>query len=302
MASYKGKGKLAAWPHVQYLQAMEVECMLKEIYKYKSSWFKWNILRYSSLDSKLEHWGRKLTMVNPKDNKNLEESVVTLVTSLSNQMRDQEYIPASTEVKFDVNVLGIGSYYSHTKKSPADEFNFLCESQMRTDHLRFVREHLQSTETTNFSRPDFFRIYDDQGLELKAADWRETFQQGLTKVLRSRYSDWNVVLNGPSLSFSSNVEKSPVKVDMTFGIPLDSSAPDHIWPLENTQVELGTNSGTQGTITPRPPRLGRIARCHFVPFGDLWRVSFAIYEVELIRQLSKEKRGFLVGLKVIFGT
>ncbi len=126
MASYKGKGKLAAWPHVQYLQAMEVECMLKEIYKYKSSWFKWNILRYSSLDSKLEHWGRKLTMVNPKDNKNLEESVVTLVTSLSNQMRDQEYIPASTEVKFDVNVLGIGSYYSHTKKSPADEFDFLC--------------------------------------------------------------------------------------------------------------------------------------------------------------------------------
>ncbi len=275
------------------------ELISEEVYKDMSLRFKWNDMSASFLDLWLEYWGRKL-MVDPDANKGLEEAVMKFVTSLLDHKHDQEPSP---EMTFDVNVLGIGSYYSHAKKRPADEFDFLCESQMRTDQLRFVHQPLPSTETTSFSRPDFFRIYDEQGQELKAEDCKNAFQERLKNALKRRYTDCAIECNGPALSViiksigSFKILKSPVKVDMTFGIPLDAQAPDHIWPLQSSRVEFGTNRGTKEMITPLP-NLGRIAQCHFVPFGDLWRVSFARYEGERIRNLSKEKRGFLVALKV----
>ena len=264
--------------------------------------FKWKYSHQYVLDKWLAHQGEKL-LVDPDNNKELEMSVVELVTCLSGQMCEEENIPDSSEVKFDVKVLGIGSYYSCTKKHPADEFDFLCESQMRTVQLRFVHQPLPNTETTEFSRPDFFRIYNENNQELKAEEWRKAFQSGLTNALKSRYPDCAIEYNGPALSFIvesvalNKHLKSPVKVDMTFGIPLDAEEPDHIWPLQSTRVTLDTNSDTRTTLTPLPG-LGRIARCHFVPFGDLWRVSFARHEGDLIRNFSKEKRRLLVAIKV----
>lgn len=260
------------------------ELISEEVYKDMSLRFKWNDMSASFLDLWLEYWGRKL-MVDPDANKGLEEAVMKFVTSLLDHKHDQEPSP---EMTFDVNVLGIGSYYSHAKKRPADEFDFLCESQMRTDQLRFVHQPLPSTENTDFTRPDFFRIYDAQNQELKAKDWRNAFQQGLRAVLKSRYPDCNIECNGPALSTiiestsSVKVLEALVKVDMTFGIPLDAQARDRIWPLDSSQVELDPSSDTEETLSPLPPRLGRIARCHFVPFGDFWRVSFAEYEGELL--------------------
>ncbi len=267
-------------------KAMKVEFMSETTYKGMSRQFTWTDSRDSYLDSWLEYYGRKLS-VDPNDNKELEESVLEVAQSLTDHMRDQIW-PASTEMKFGMKVLGIGSYYSRTKKSPADEFDFLCESQMRTDQLRFVHQPLPSTENTDFTRPDFFRIYDAQNQELKAKDWRNAFQQGLRAVLKSRYPDCNIECNGPALSTiiestsSVKVLEALVKVDMTFGIPLDAQARDRIWPLDSSQVELDPSSDTEETLSPLPPRLGRIARCHFVPFGDFWRVSFAEYEGELL--------------------
>ncbi len=287
-------------------QTTEAKLVSAETYTTLSRQFKWMDRLSCSLGFWHEYWGFKL-LVDPDDNQDLERSVVGFVTSLSDHMRDQEYIPSSTQgVNLRVKVLRIGSYYSRTKKRPADEFDFLCESQMSTDRLRFVHQSLPSTETADFSRPDFFRIYDDKNQELRADEWRTAFQQGLTNALRSRYPDCAVEYNGPALSFivesfaSTKSLKSLVKVDMTLGIPLEAEAPDHIWPLESSQVELSASSDTKATITPLTPRLGRIARCHFVPFGDLWRVSFARYEGALIRQLSKEKRGCFVSIKVTF--
>ena len=90
---------------------------------------------------------------------------------------------------------------------------------------------------------------------------------------------------------------------MTFGIRLDAQEPDHIWPLQSTRVTLSAISDIGTTLTPLSG-LQRIAQCHFVPLGDLWGVSFARFEGELIRNFSKEKRRFLVAMKVIrnYGT
>ncbi len=94
--------------------------------------FKWMDSRQYLLDKWLEEVGQKL-LVDLDDNKELEASVLEFVRSLSDHMRNKEYIPASTEVKFDAKILGIGSYYSRTKKYPADEFDFLFEYKLRTD-------------------------------------------------------------------------------------------------------------------------------------------------------------------------
>ena len=290
-------------PHAEQ-QATKVKLISKETYnKTIRNQFKWWDSPNYDLDIWLEHQGQKL-LVDPDNNKQLELSVVELVSSLSHDMCEEEYIPDSSEIKFDVKVLGIGSYYSCTKKHPADEFDFLFESKLRTNQLRFVHQPLPNTETTDFSRPDFFRIYNENNQELKAEEWRKAFQSGLTNALKSRYPDCAIEYNGPALSFIvesvalNKHLKSPVKVDMTFGIPLDAEEPDHIWPLQSTRVTLDTNSDTRTTLTPLPG-LGRIARCHFVPFGDLWRVSFARHEGGLIRNFSKEKRRLLVVIKVI---
>ncbi len=284
-------------------QTTDLPLMSKDIYeKTMLPHFKWTDSHPYVLDNWLEEQGQRL-LVEPDDNKELEASVREFVRKLSYHMRNEEYIPDSTEVKFHLKILMIGSYYSRTKKYPADEFDFRCESKMSTDQLRFVHQPLPSTETTDFSRPDFFRIYDANNQELKAEDWRKAFQKGLTNALKGPFPHCAIEYNGPALTFivepvrfKKNL-KSPVKVDMTFGIRLNTQKPEHIWPLQSTHVQLATNSDTGATITPLPG-LGRISQCHFVPFGDLWRVSFAIYEGSLIRNFSKEKRRFLVAIKV----
>ncbi len=283
-------------------QTAEVKLVSAEAYRNMSRRFQWMDSLSFCLGFWLEYWGHKL-LVDAEDSQDLERLVMGFATSLSDHMRTQNSIPVSTQVNLYVKVLGIGSYYSCTKKSPANEFDFLCESRMRTDRLRFVHQPLPRTETGDSSRPDFFRIYDGNQ-ELKADQWRAAFQQGLRNTLESRYPECAIECNGPAQSFivksvgSNKRLKSPIKVDMTFGIPLEAEALDHIWPLQSSQVELDANSDTEATIKPLTPRLGRIAQCHFVPFGDLWRVSFAKYEGELIRQFSKEKRACFVGLKV----
>ncbi len=251
-------------------QTTDLKLISKETYnETMRPQFEWKDSRRYLLDKWLEKMGQKL-LVDPDNNKELEMSVLEFVRSLSDHMCDQEYSPASTEVNFDVEVLGIGSYYSRTKKHPADEFDFLFESKLRTDQLRFIHQPLPNTETTNFSRPDFFRIYDTNNHELKAEDWRKTFQRGLTNTLKSRFPDCAVEYNGPALSFivesiAFNKDlKSPVKVDMTFGIRLDTHEPDHIWPLQSTHVELATNTNRSNT---RPTtRTGKNTTMSFCAF------------------------------------
>ncbi len=233
------------------------ELISEEAYKAMSGRFIWDDRSDVLLGLWLESIGHKL-MVDPDYNKELEQSVRKFVTSLLNHTHAQEYIQASAEANLNVKVLGIGSYYSHTKKSPADEFDFLCESQMRTDQLRFVHQSLPSTGTTSFTRPDFFRIYDEHDQELRAEDCRNAFQQGLKNALRRRYTDCAIECNGPTLSVilkslgSSKVLKPPVKVAMTFGIPLDAQAED-MWPLQSSRVKFGANEDTEERIPPLQP-------------------------------------------------
>ncbi len=271
-------------------QTTDIILMSKETYKQTMCRpFKWKHSHTRDLAAWLEIWGKKL-LVDPDDNNELEASVVELVSSLSDHMRNHE-------MKFDFKIRRIGSYYSRTKKHPPDEFDFLCESQMPTDQLRFVHQPLPSTETTDFSRPDFFLIYDANNHELRAEDWRRDFQKGLKNALNRRFPDCAIEYNGPARSFIVEAIpfnehlKYPVKVDMTFAIRLDAEEPDHIWPLQNTPVTLAKCEPLPG--------LERLAQCHFVPFGDLWRVSFAGYECDLIRNFSKEKRSFSVAMKVV---
>ncbi len=143
--------------HKAKQQTTGVKLVSKLAYENMRPQFKWTNSHHLILSDWLEDRGQKL-MVGREDNK---ESVLALVTSLTDHIRDEECIPESTAVKFDVKILGIGSCYSRTKKHPADEFDFLCEYQMTTGHLRFVHQPLPITETTDFSKPDLFRIYDE---------------------------------------------------------------------------------------------------------------------------------------------
>ncbi len=177
---------------------------------------------------------------------------------------------------------------------------------MDTTGMRFVHQHIPNTEVQGVNKPDFFEIVlrkDDEDNEqrLCAFDYRRQFQTSMEKILRDHYPDPRITLNGPAISFiissvygaECEYWDTQVKVDLTFGIPLNT--PDtNVWPLQNPQVIF-----EQDLLTPvRHVRLGQIELCHFIPFGDVWRVSFAKYEGELIKSLSLRKRHFLVALKV----
>ncbi len=200
--------------------------------------------------------------------------------------------------KFSYTPCGIGSYYSDTANLAADEFNFLLEPEIDIEGLRFVQSCLR-TEASSYS--DFFCIYDRNREELKASHWRNTFQQGLIVLLQYRYPNCAVFVNGPTVTVIAESHGSfrfdpPLKINMTLGIPLDIENDDHVWPLERSQVEFDKEK--LSPICSIMEKKDKLSRCHFIPCGDLWRLSFAQYEVEAIRSFSREKREFFAGLKV----
>ncbi len=235
----------------------------------------------------LEYWGFKMVIdYHAQSTQRIKNEVEGFVDVVLEELL--HHCP-----RFEGNRLGIGSFYNRTKLRPADEFDFVCQSQMDTADLRFVHQQVPSTEAQGVDKPDFFRIF-CSGVELDALQWRTGFQSAITDILRRRYVACSIQCNGPALSFflssaGSKHLKPPVKVDLTFGIPLEMGPSSIMWPL-TTVVDR--------ELTLLPPRLGSISRCHFIPYGDLWRVSFAEYEGMLIKSLSTEKRNCLVAIKV----
>ncbi len=152
--------------------------------------FKWTNICSCALGLWFAHWGsvfQSHTISNMDktslwlwcmDRRTDVEYIERSVRTLSQNLRDQG--------RGSYTIVKIGSYYNGTKKRPADEFDFLFEPEMNKDlqDLRFEHQSLASTETEGYSKPDLFRIYDSNNVELSADGWQYEFQRNLEKVLR----------------------------------------------------------------------------------------------------------------------
>ncbi len=294
--------KLEYIKSIQIFTRLDLKLMSADTYRNISEAFKWTKQLSFGLGFWFEYWGSRLRC-DPGD---LVRSIDELLGGSSpfSKGGDCAYM-FLMDILFDepkgrflYTPCGIGSYYSDTTNLAADEFNFLLEPETNIQGLRFVQACL-TTEASSYS--DFFHIYDRNKKELKASHLRNAFLQGLAVLVGHRYPNSAVFLNGPTVSvivesWGSFRFDPPLKIHMTLGIPLDIENDDHMWPLERPQVEFDKEK--LSPICSIMEKKEKISRCHFIPCGDLWRLSFERYEVEVIRSFSREKREFFAGLKV----
>ncbi len=241
------------------------------------------------------HWSKLTVDLNADSSKTIQHQVEFFVDKLLEELED-------IDPRFAASKLGIGSFYSGTKKKPVDEFDFICQSKMYTTDVRFIHQHIPNTEVESLPKVDYFKVlnqHDGELQELNATAVRDRFRVLISVILMCHFPDCWMTFNGPAVSclipsFGGKKLKDTVKVDLTFGIPLEVGLSTNVWPLENSQVDADLEILEPVT----PVHRGQITRCHFIPFGDIWRVSFAEYEGKLIQGLPVEKRNCFVALKV----
>ena len=124
---------------------------------------------------------------------------------------------------------------------------------------------------------------------LCARTFRTRYEQLISESSQSDSHDnklEKILSRGPAVTVHRKFDARELVIDMVLGIEITNES--NIWPFDG---------GVPGLTLRHDTRM-YMNRCHLIPAGDYWQLSFAIYEKEIMKTLMPEQKMCLRFLKV----